>query len=123
VTSIKRDNTYAPSFTSLGFYYRDVLSPPDYEYSLQCFQKAFELDDTQDVAAEILAQEYALEGEWDLVEVVARRVVQVDRFGSDKNGAPQQSTAAGGMKNKRKHFWAWKAIGAADLVRHRLFSP
>lgn len=47
------------------------------------------------------------------MESVARRVVQIDRFGASKTNA----MPAPGTRRDQRHVWAWKAIGAADLVR------
>ncbi len=44
ITSLKRNPAFAPAYTSLGFYYEDILQPPDLVRSSKCFQKAFELD-------------------------------------------------------------------------------
>lgn len=114
ITSIKRDNTFARAFTSLGFYYLQAVSPPDHNRATKCFQKAFELDEREDVAARILATEFANSGEWDLVEVIARRVVQ-NAMIQPGRGAVQEPLATGSVK-ARQHAWAWKAIGAAELV-------
>jgi superkiller protein 3 len=108
-TSIKRDNTYAPSFTSLGFYYLEAVDPPSHITATKFFQKAFELDEREDVAAKYLADEFAEAGDWDLVEVVARRVVQGDRIAEGDRPVMGSFVAS-------KHAWAWKAIGAAELV-------
>lgn len=95
--------SYAPSFTSLGLFFRSV-DPPDFDQASKCFQKAFELSSDEEVAARFLAEEYADLGNWSLVEVVARRVVQ-NRPGGRKRPAKDKNRA-----------WAWKAIGGSDLV-------
>lgn len=110
IASILACPTFAPAFTSLGIYYQTV-TPPDPQRSSQCFRKAFELDDGEEVAARFLAEEFASIGEWSLVEVVARRVV-------DGNGA---KSALGG-KAAQRLSWAWKAIGGAELVRPRFLA-
>src|ERR1700691_3578862 len=74
-TALKRDSTYAPAFTSLGLYYAEFISPPDPTRASKCFQKAFELDPREGYAARRLAEGFAEEREWDLVEVVARRTI------------------------------------------------
>ena len=117
VESIKRDNVYAPAFSALGRYFMYALDPPDTVHAVQCFQKAFELDDKEHEAARILASEYAESDDWDLVEVVARRVVaNVAR--TAKRGAATDAMSSGSYTAK-KLAWAWKAIGAADLVGRR----
>src|SRR5262249_20704901 len=76
ITSLKRSSSFAPAFTSLGIYYAEFVSPPDPDRSSKCFQKAFELDARESEAARRLAEGFAEEREWDLVEVVARRAIE-----------------------------------------------
>lgn len=104
ISSLKASPSYAPAFTSLGLYYRS-LSEPDWERSSKCFQKAFELDPGQEVAAKHLAEEFAELSEWGLVEVIARRVVEGNK-----------GKAGMGGKAAARLAWAWKAIGGAELV-------
>lgn len=86
-------------------YYLEVANPPDPNRASKCFQKAFELDATQAGAARRLAERFAEEGEWDLVEVVARRTIEGE---------------GGNEQNISKHLpvnsWAWKALGVVELV-------
>ncbi|GAA5950678.1 hypothetical protein JCM3765_000575 [Sporobolomyces pararoseus] len=103
ISSLKASPSYAPAFTSLGLYYRS-LSEPDWERSSKCFQKAFELDPSQEVAAKYLAEEFAELSEWSLVEVIARRVVEGNK-----------GKAGMGGKAAARLAWAWKAIGGAEL--------
>ena len=86
-------------------YYIEVADPPDPNRASKCFQKAFELDATQADAARRLAESFAEEREWDLVEVVARRTIEGE---------------GGNEKTASKHLpinsWAWKALGVVELV-------
>lgn len=107
IAALRAYPSYAPAFTSLGIYYRS-LPTPDWDRSSKCFQKAFELDATQEVAARHLAEEFADLSEWSLVEVIARRVVD-----GNKGRAGMGSTAAARLA------WAWKAIGASELNSKR----
>lgn len=108
IKAIKRQTTFAPAFTALGVYYLEAVDPPDYSRASKCFQKAFELDPTEDLAARKLAEEFAEDREWDLVEVVARRVL-------DGTGG---ASALGGPLAK-KLAWAWLALGSAELAKKR----
>ncbi|GAA5925404.1 SKI complex subunit tetratricopeptide repeat protein SKI3 [Sporobolomyces koalae] len=103
ISSLKASPSYAPAFTSLGLYYR-TLPEPDWERSSKCFQKAFELDPSQEVAAKYLAEEFAELSEWSLVEVIARRVIDGNK-----------GKAGMGGKAAARLAWAWKAIGGAEL--------
>lgn len=118
--SILRDNTYAPSFTSLGFCYLEDISPPDEESATRCFQRAFELDEREEVAARMLADSYSETEDWDLVEAIARRLVRNLHASQGKYGGVE--TPAAGSFAAKKYGWAWKAIGMADLVRQMLGS-
>lgn len=108
-SSIKACPTFAPPFTSLGLYYLS-LSPPSPSQASKCFQKAFELSSTEEIAARYLAEEYAERDEWSLVEMIAKRVV---------DGASVADRRGG--KAAVRFSWAWKAIGGAELVSLPLF--
>jgi hypothetical protein len=83
----------------------EVANPPDPNRASKCFQKAFELDATQAGAAKRLAESFAEEREWDLVEVVARRTIEGE-------GGNEQITP----KHLPVNSWAWKALGVVELV-------
>jgi len=82
-----------------------VANPPDPNRASKCFQKAFELDATQADAAKRLAESFAEESEWDLVEVVARRTIEGE-------GGNEQAIS----KHLPVNSWAWKALGVVELV-------
>ncbi|TFY67241.1 hypothetical protein EVJ58_g1753 [Rhodofomes roseus] len=108
ITSLKRSSTFAPAFTSLGIYYSEHLTPPDPNRASKCFQKAFELDPREADAARRLAEGFAEEREWDLVEVVARRTI-------DGEGGLEGGTAT--ARYLPINAWAWKAVGVVELNR------
>ncbi|TFK25481.1 superkiller protein 3 SKI3 [Coprinopsis marcescibilis] len=111
IAALKRDPGYAAAFTSLGIYYAEYVSPPDPVRASKCFQKAFELDPRETVAARRLAHGFANEQEWDLVEVIARRTIEGEGgklepgIGSSKDG------------DVPTNVWAWKALGVVELRR------
>lgn len=130
ITSLKRSPSFAPSFTSLGFYYQDEAHLASSlagekkqtnaysERSVKCFQKAFELDPREAAAGYELAREFSNEREWELVEVIARRVIQ------GEGGPSSQAQKARGGKGLKapaptasatRNSWAWKAIGNVEL--------
>ena len=86
-------------------YYLEAASPPDPNRASKCFQKAFELDATQADAARRLAESFAEENEWDLVEVVARRTIEGE-------GGNEQVAS----KHLPINSWAWKSLGVVELV-------
>ncbi|KAG8910291.1 Superkiller protein 3, partial [Tulasnella sp. 408] len=114
ITALKRLNSFAPAFTSLGIHYLECASPPDPVRASKCFQKAFELDPREGEAARRLAEGFAEEKEWDLVEVVASRTIAGE--GGVTGGMDDASTT-----NKRQYLptnaWAWKAMGVVELNR------
>jgi tetratricopeptide (TPR) repeat protein len=114
ITSLKHNREYAPAYTSLGVYYSEHASPPDPTRASKCFQKAFELDAREAEAARRLAEGFADEREWDLVEVVARRTI--DGEGGMGAGMEEGDGAASG-KYLPTNAWAWKALGVVELVK------
>lgn len=110
INSLKCDRTYAPAYTSLGIYYSEFVDPPDPTRASKCFQKAFELDPREADAAKRLAEGFADEREWDLVEVVARRTID----GEGGLDAGIQGAAVG--RYLPTNAWAWKAVGVVELV-------
>lgn len=101
LASLKNNLNYAPAYTSLGIYYADYSK--DKKRARKCFQKAFELSASEVESAERLARIFAEQGDWDLVEVVAQRVVDSGKVrpapGSKKKGAS----------------WPYSALGVAEL--------
>ncbi|KUJ14811.1 TPR-like protein [Mollisia scopiformis] len=101
LAALKSNLNYAPAYTSLGIFYADYLK--DRKRSRKCFQKAFELSPSEIEAAERLAKIFAEQGEWELVEVVAQRVVDSGKvrpaLGSKKKGVS----------------WPFAALGVAEL--------
>ncbi|MCJ1399353.1 Superkiller protein 3 [Xylographa trunciseda] len=97
LASLQANLNYAPSYTILGIYYSDYAK--DKKRSRKCFQKAFELSSSEVEAAERLARAFADQREWDLVEVVAQRVVDSGRIrpppGSKRKGISWPFAALG----------------------------
>lgn len=101
ITSLQTDINFAPAYTSLGIYYADYAK--DKGRARKCFQKAFELSSSEIVAAERLAQSFARTSEWELVEIVAQRVVESGKV-----------RPAPGSK-KRGISWPFAALGVVQL--------
>ena len=99
IKSLKALPTFAPSFTALGIYYLSVV-PPDPGRASRCFQKAFELDAREGEAARRLAEGFADEREWDLVEVVARRTIE------GEGGAEVDATEVAASRYAPTNAWA-----------------
>ncbi|KIJ18985.1 hypothetical protein PAXINDRAFT_109465 [Paxillus involutus ATCC 200175] len=119
ISSLKWDRTYAPSYTSLGIYYSEFADPPDPTRASKCFQKAFELDPREADAAKRLAEGFADEREWDLVEVVARRTIDGEG-GLDAGIQTGDGVTVG--RYLPTNAWAWKAVGVVELMR-RNYTP
>lgn len=73
LAAIKANPSLAPAYTILGQYY--TIYAKDKRRGRQCLQKAFELSAGEVVAAEQLARAYADDADWDIVDVVAQRVI------------------------------------------------
>ena len=112
ITALKRDSSFAPAFTSLGIHYSEFVDPPDPLRASKCFQKAVELDSREGDAARRLAEGFADDQDWDLVEVVAKRTIE------GEGGAEGDVTgsSADAARYKPVYAWAWKAIGIVELV-------
>ena len=118
IASLQADLNYAPAYTILGIYYADYSK--DKKRARKCFQKAFELSPSEVEAAERLAQLFAKSSEWDLVEVVAQRVVDSGKTraapGSKKKGASWPFAMLGVVQlNKQKY--AESAISFQSALR------
>lgn len=92
-------------------YYTDT---GDLKRASKCFQKAFELDAREAEAARRLAEGFAEEREWDLVEVVARRTIEGE--GGLNAGVDSGNTMAASRRYLPTNVWAWKALGIVDMV-------
>lgn len=101
LSSLQASLNFAPAYTSLGIYYADYGK--DKKRARKCFQKAFELSPSEVLAAQRLARAFADDRDWDLVEVVAQRVV-----GSGKIRPPPGS-------KKKGISWPFAALGVCQL--------
>lgn len=76
VATLQESPSYAPAFTYLGLFYE---GQGDWTRAQKCFYMALEIDAGESIAAEKLATKFADDGEWDLVEIVAARLLESDR--------------------------------------------
>lgn len=102
LAAIKVNVNIAPAYTSLGIFYADYAK--DKKRARQCFQKAFELSTSEIEAAERLARYFADQGEWDIVEVIAQRVVDSGKV-----------RPAPGSKKKKGVSWPFSALGVVQM--------
>jgi len=101
LSSLQANLNFAPAYASLGIFYADYGK--DKKRARKCFQKAFELSPSEVLAAERLARAFADDRNWDLVEVVAQRVVD-----SGKIRPPPGS-------KKKGISWPFAALGVCQL--------
>ncbi|KAL6721232.1 Superkiller protein 3 [Lecanora helva] len=101
LASLQADLNFAPAYTSLGIYYADYAK--DKKRARKCFQKAFELSSSEIEAAHRLAKAFAKSSEWDLVEVVAQRVIE--------SGAVKPTPGS----KKKAISWPFAALGTVQL--------
>ncbi|KAI5965479.1 SKI3 [Candida theae] len=73
IESLKNSDLYAPAYTLLGVLLQDHYG--DLERGQKCFYKAFDLDPNEITAARYLVQEAADKNEWEVANVLAKRVV------------------------------------------------
>lgn len=113
IQALKMDPEFAPAFTSLGIYYLELASPPDPIRSSKCFQKAFELDARETLAARRLVEGFTTDKEWDLVEVIAQRTIDGE---GGLNAGLDKSELDASTRYLPTNAWAWKAIGVVKFV-------
>lgn len=106
LAAIKTNVNFAPPYTSLGIYYADYAK--DKKRARQCFQKAFELSASEVEAAERLARAFADQAEWDIVEIIAQRVIDSGKVkpapGSKKKGISWPFSALGVVQMNRQEY-------------------
>ena len=103
--SIKANSEYAPPYTLLGLYFDDYGKSR--KRARVAFQKAFELSTSEIEAAERLAKNFAINGEWDLVELVAQRAIESGK-----------ARPAPGSK-KKAYSWPYAAVGIVETGRQQ----
>ena len=101
IASIRANSSYAPAYTSLGLYYKDYGK--DLKRARQCFQKAFESSASETTAAEQLACTFANDADWDIVEIIAQRVID--------SGAVKPMPGS----RKKPISWPFAALGIVQM--------
>ncbi|KIW15052.1 hypothetical protein PV08_07839 [Exophiala spinifera] len=107
ISSVKANPSYAPAYTLLGTYFQDYGKSK--QRARVALQKAFELSTSELDAAHRLAKAFADDAEWDLVELVAQRVV-----------ASGKAKPAPGSK-KRAYSWPFAALGVVQMNKQQYF--
>lgn len=106
LSAIKANVNFAPAYASLGIYYADYAK--DKKRARQCFQKAFELSSAETEAAERLARSFADRGEWEIVEVIAQRIIDSGRArpppGSKRKGISWPYSALGVVQMNKQEY-------------------
>ena len=102
---LKLNASYAPAYTLLGIYFQDYGKSK--QRARVALQKAFELSTSELVAAERLAQLFANNSEWDLVELISQRVVNSGK-----------ARPAPGSK-KKALSWPDAALGVVQLNKQQ----
>ncbi|CAR27537.1 hypothetical protein ZYGR_0N00180 [Zygosaccharomyces rouxii] len=77
IQSIKVLDTYAPNYSALGDIYNRFYK--DGVRAFKCFYKAFELDDSDLMAARYMSENYTELGNWQAARVVCERLVGSER--------------------------------------------
>ncbi|RVX75412.1 hypothetical protein B0A52_00765 [Exophiala mesophila] len=105
IDSTKANKDYAPAYTLFGIYFQDYAK--NKKRARTALQKAFELSDSELDAAYRLASTFSKSGEWDLVELVAQRVVTSGK-----------AKPAPGSK-KKAHSWPYAALGVVQMNKQQ----
>lgn len=103
IASLKANPNFAPAYTSLGLYYANHSK--DKKRARQCFQKAFELSATEVQAAEQLARAFADDSDWDIVGVIAQRVID--------SGVARPAPGS----KKKVLSWPFSALGIVQMTK------
>jgi superkiller protein 3 len=106
LAAVKANINFAPAYTSLGIYYEDYGR--DKKRARSCFQKAFDLSASEVVAAERLARSFADQRDWEVVEIIAQRVVDSGKArpppGSGQKGISWPYSALGVVQMNRQEY-------------------
>ncbi|KPI44790.1 Superkiller protein 3 [Cyphellophora attinorum] len=122
VAAIQANNSYAPAWTHLGVYFQDYTkkTSKNKENAEHALRMAFELSASELTAAERLASQYANTSQWDLVELVASRVIASDSakvWPGSKKKAPSWPHAALGIANINKQQYSQSIISFQAALR------
>lgn len=106
LASLQANMNFAPAYTILGIYYADYAK--DKKRARKCFQKAIELSPSELEAAERLARTFADQTDWDLVEVLAQRVIDSGKVrptpGSKRKGVSWPFAALGVVQLNKQEY-------------------
>lgn len=103
IASLKTNPSLPSTYTSLGLYYAEYSR--DRKRARQCFQKAFELSAAEIQAAERLARAFADDRDWDIVEVIAQRVID--------SGVAKPAPGS----KKKGSSWPFSALGTVQMTK------
>lgn len=103
IKSLKDYASNSNSYSSLGIIYKKYFN--DKSRAEKCFYKAFELDVGEITAARFLVEDFAAENEWDVAEIICKRIVQSDR-------ARRVLLHSG---EKEDNSWPYRVLGSAAL--------
>ncbi|KAG7663597.1 SKI3 [[Candida] subhashii] len=73
IQSLKDYEFYAPSYTLLGILFQDYYG--DIDRAQKCFYKAFDLDINEIISARYLVEQATAKNEWEVAQVLSKRVV------------------------------------------------
>ncbi|KEF62829.1 uncharacterized protein A1O9_00802 [Exophiala aquamarina CBS 119918] len=105
IDAIKANPSNAPAYTLLGVYFQDYGKSK--QRARVALQKAFELSTSELEAAHRLARAFSDTVEWDLVELVAQRVVTSGK-----------ARPAPGSK-KKAYSWPYAALGVVQMNKQQ----
>lgn len=97
-------STHAPAYTELGMVYEDHVGAVG--SAQKCYFKAFELDPGELVAARRLVAGLALQKEWEVAEVLCKRVVLTER---------SRRLLLSSVYDEPDRLWPYRVLGCAAL--------
>lgn len=122
VSAVQANPSLAPAWTQLGVYFQDYTkkTAKNRDNAEHALRMAFELSASELDAAERLSRQFADTRQWDLVELVASRVIASDSakvWPGSKKKAPSWPHAALGIVNINKQAYSQSIVAFQAALR------
>lgn len=104
IKSLKDSQNHAPSYTLLGVLYKEYFN--DFPRAQKCFYKSFELDVAEIEAAKYLVEDLTAKNDWDIAEILCKRIVQSER---------SRRTLLSKSYQEEDRSWPYRVLGCSAL--------
>lgn len=104
IKSLKDSQNHAPSYTLLGVLYKEYFN--DFPRAQKCFYKSFELDVAEIEAAKYLVEDLAAKNDWDIAEILCKRIVQSET---------SRRTLLSKTYQDEDRSWPYRVLGCSAL--------